>query len=221
MARIYLFSDESGNFDFSRNPGASRYFSIGTLVLRDGEPAQLRGELLSLRERLAWRGHGLDTAFHATKDAQVVRDEVFELLARHPGRYGVTLLEKSKALPRIRDDEPTFYKYALYYHLKNLIPQVAQTGDSLMMVASELGTKKRRAAHRGALEDVIGQLTWHLETRVAFWPTISDPCLQAADYGLWAVQRKWERGDDRSEVLIRHQIHSQYDLWSAGRTHHY
>jgi hypothetical protein len=31
-------------------------------------------------------------------------------------------------------------------------------------------------------------------------PHMSDPCLQVADYCTWAIQRKWERGDERSHV---------------------
>lgn len=222
MARIFLFSDEAGNFDFSRKSGASTYFAIGTLALRDDQPSQLRAALLGLRQRLAWNGHGLDSSFHATEDRQAVRDAVFPLLSAHPGRYDVTLLEKSKAKPHVRNAEPTFYKYAMFYHLKHVIQRVARADDELMMVASELGTKRKRSAYRGALEDVVAQLSWHLgDHRIAFWSCQSDPCLQAADYALWAVQRKWERNDDRSEKLIAHKVVSQYDLWSTGSHHYY
>jgi len=37
--------------------------------------------LLALRRDLGWRGLHLDRVFHATEDPQVVRDEVFVLLA--------------------------------------------------------------------------------------------------------------------------------------------
>jgi hypothetical protein len=56
---------------------------------------------------------------------------------------------------------------------------------------------------------------------VAFWPSFSDPCLQAADYGLWAVCRYCERGDDRSRKLIQHLVASEYDLWATETTHYY
>lgn len=221
MARIYIFSDESGNLDFSRGSGATRYFAVGTLAMSDEQPSLLRAALLSLRQDLAWRGHGLDSSFHATTDRQAVRDEVFQLLNRHEFRADVTLLEKSKAQPEVRTDPPTFYRYAMYYHLKHLIPKVTEPGDSLMMVASELGTKKLRASYRDALEEVVEQCAAGMPHRVAFWPTHSDPCLQASDYVLWAVTRKWERRDDRSEVLIRHRIHTLYDLWAQGSRYYY
>lgn len=199
MGRVYLFSDEAGNFDFSRKEGATRYFAIGTAMLRDSEPAALQAELLRLRTDLAWRRLGLDNAFHATEDKQVVRDEVFKVLAKHSFRVDVTLLEKSKAMPQTRSSETTFYKYALYCHLKSIVTRVCSSEDELMVVAAEIGTKKR----------------------IAFWPSFSDPCLQAADYCLWAVYRKWERGDYRSYDLVRHMIRTEFDLWSRGTTHYY
>ncbi len=108
MSRVYVFADESGNFDFSRKPGASRYFSVGTVVQRDDGPGRLAADLNQLRHDLAWQGIGLDGAFHATEDTQQVRDAVFKTLAVHPLRVDVTLVEKSKAIPRIRDTDVTF-----------------------------------------------------------------------------------------------------------------
>jgi hypothetical protein len=43
-------------------------------------------ELLNLRRRMAWRGLHLDAVFHATTDPQIVRDEVFGVLARFLSR---------------------------------------------------------------------------------------------------------------------------------------
>jgi len=53
------------------------------------------------------------------------------------------------------------------------------------------------------------------------WPPESDPCLQVADYCVWAIQRKWERDDSRSYDLIKDKIESEFDVWSIGSTHYY
>ncbi|WP_322750519.1 MULTISPECIES: DUF3800 domain-containing protein [unclassified Frankia] len=222
MSRVYVFADESGNFDFSRKPGASRYFSVGTVVQRDDGPGRLAADLNQLRHDLAWQGIGLDGAFHATEDTQQVRDAVFKTLAVHPLRVDVTLVEKSKAIPRIRDTDVTFFKYAWFYHFRALAPQIIDVGDELMVVASEIGTKKRRAAFRAAVEDVVRQCSdFRVPHRIAFRPCMSDPSLQAADYCLWAVTRYWERADDRSRLLVDHQVASQYDLFETGVHHYY
>lgn len=52
MSRVFLYSDESGIFDFRRHQGASRYFAVGTISLRDEEPLQLATDLMRLRVEL-------------------------------------------------------------------------------------------------------------------------------------------------------------------------
>lgn len=90
-----------------------------------------------------------------------------------------------------------------------------------MVVTAAIGTRRSRASFRTALDDVVRQCARRIPHRVAFWPAASDPCLQAADYALWAVARKWERGDARSHTLLSAQIRSEYDLWASGTTQYY
>ena len=89
MSTVYIFA-ETGNFDFSRHRSASRYFGVGIIVLRDQEPDSLSADMAHLRRELAWKDQGLDSCFHATEDKQLVRDEVFSLIARHSFRFDVT-----------------------------------------------------------------------------------------------------------------------------------
>jgi hypothetical protein len=100
----------------------SKYFAVGTLTVTQEQAAEIRAGLMTLRDELAWRNQGLDSAFHAACDAQVIRDEVFKALAGLDFRFDVTLLEKSKAQPKIRPDDPALFQYAWYYHLKYLAP---------------------------------------------------------------------------------------------------
>lgn len=37
-----------------------------------------------------------------------------------------------------------------------------------------------------------------------------------ADYCLWAVYRKWERGDDVNYSKIAGKVKTEFDLWAAG-----
>ena len=57
MPKKYLFADESGNFDFRDNgrfPGASRYFSVGTVMIEgDDAVAALDADMLKLKRELA------------------------------------------------------------------------------------------------------------------------------------------------------------------------
>jgi hypothetical protein len=61
-----LFADESGNFDFSRKSGASRYFILTSVTLLDCATVNLR--LHELRHQMAWEGHDHPGPFHAATD---------------------------------------------------------------------------------------------------------------------------------------------------------
>jgi hypothetical protein len=219
MSDLFVFADEAGNFDFSRNVGASRYFILTTVTLTD----PLAGaELLRLRHRLLAEGAGPDRGdFHAAEDQQAVRDRVFAVLAPQTFRVDCTLLEKSKAMPHVRSSNARFYKVAWFYHMKHVAPLIAGPGDLLAVVGASLGERKKQKAFRAAILDVAFQTSRAAKTQVACWSASCDPCLQIADYCSWAIQRKWERGDTRSYGLIAAKIASEYDLWAGGTTHYY
>lgn len=217
MADRYVFADEAGNFDFSRNRGASRYFIICTVA---ADECHAGDALLKLRRELGWKGMHLDSVFHATEDPQAVRDEVFALLTSLDFRVDATILEKCKAQPHLRDDKQP-YKMAWYLHFKHVAPRIARRADRMFVAASSLGTKKARGAFHQAVDDVVRQVSPCRSHRVAFWPAASDPCLQIADYCTWAIQRKWERGDDRSHTLIAPKVHTEFDVWSVGAVTYY
>ncbi|HVE45801.1 MAG TPA: DUF3800 domain-containing protein [Acidimicrobiales bacterium] len=218
MARVYVFGDEAGNLDFKVAKGASKYFIVCSVTMPDCGAGD---DLMELRRELAWQGVALESTFHATEDKQVVRDEVFRLLADVDLRVDATILEKRKALPRLQQDKEHFYKFAWYYHFKHVAPRIASSKDELLVVIASIGTKKRRKGIRLGIEDVIWQSSRTTTWEVAFWPAESDPCLQIADYCTWAVQRKWEANDDRSYQIIKPKIRSEYNLWSAGTTYYY
>ena len=51
--RKFVYADESGNFDFSRNRGASRYFVLATIAV---EEHLISTRLQELRRKLLWNG---------------------------------------------------------------------------------------------------------------------------------------------------------------------
>lgn len=218
MPRTYIFADESGNFDFSAQQGASKYFILCTLTAAD---CTLGDGLLRLRRELAWKGAGLNTEFHATTDEQAIRDEVFKELQQHEFRIDATILEKAKAKPSIRSTDERFYQMAWYLHMKYVAPRVVGEKDQLLVIGASVGTRKRRAAFHGAVSDVIRQVSPTTAFQVASWAAASDPCLQAADYCAWAIQRKWEGNDDRSYRLIASKVRSEFEVFRWGNTRYY
>jgi hypothetical protein len=203
MPTRYVFSDEAGCFTFKRQAGASKYFLLCTLTTDD---CRLSHELLEIRRDLCVAGNSDCDKLHATADLQTTRDRVFKALAAHEFRIDATLLEKTKAQPQTRADDPTFYQYAWYYHFKHIGRQLLQGADRLLITAAALGQKKTRAAFKNAVNNTIQQVVLRDKWECSFLDSAKDPMLWAADYCAWAIQRKWETGDTRSHDMIKDKI---------------
>jgi hypothetical protein len=220
MSRLYIFADEAGCFNFSRDPSASRYYIVCTISC-DGCEA-LGASLLALRRQLIWDKAPIGEYFHASEDKQEIRDEVFKVLQGHSFSIQATIMEKSKALPRIRETNHKFYQYGWYYHFKYAAPKIAQGATELHITTASVGTHKGQAKFSAAVNDVVQQVLKGGRThRTNFCRAVADPCLQAADYCTWAIQKRWEKGDTRSYDLIEDRIIHEVDMWSHGTVHHY
>ncbi len=138
-------------------------------------------------------------------------------VARADLRYDVTILEKQKAYDYLREDPLRFYRTAWYLHFKFVAPRIVGPLDELLVVASSLQINRKRKLVHAAVSDVVAQVSPTVVVHTAFAQTMSDPCLQVADYLAWAVQRKYETGDDRSYALVKHLIASEFEPFAAER----
>jgi hypothetical protein len=217
MDRVYVFGDETGNLTFTRKPGTSRYFMICTVTMGN---CAVGTALTDLRRELAWTGHAL-SEFHAHKDKQAVRNQVFDLLRQQDFRVDATILEKAKAHNELRSHPPYFYKLAWFLHFKYVAPRIVRRSDQLLVVASALQINNKRQVIHDAIRDVVSQVSPTQTFQTAFLPAMCDPCLQVADYAAWAIQRKWETGDSRSYELIKDKIWSEFDVFGESAAKYY
>ena len=208
MSRAYVFADEAGNFDFGTGQGATRYFILTTATMED---CSVGDRILALRRQLAWEGVEQVTAdFHATEERQEVRDRVFAALESAQFRIDATIFEKRNVVGHLRSDRIRFYKTAWYLHFKHVVKRIVSADDELLVIAASLGTKRERQTFHDAVQDVVSQVAPVKALRTAFWSAASDPCLWVTDFCAWAIQRKWERNDPRSHVLIRSKIKTEF-----------
>lgn len=218
MTGVYVFADEAGDFVFQRQAGASRYFILTTVTMAD---CAVGTSLLELRRELALRGRFELAEFHASHDKQRVRDLVYEQLADAPIRVDATILDKPKTQDHLRANPLRFYKQAWYLHFKYVAPRIANASDEMLVVASSLQIKKKKQAIRLAVLDVVQQVSPTIFYQTAFWPSVSDPCLQVADYAAWAIQRKHESNDSRSYDLIKEKVQSEFEPFKSGSKDYY
>ena len=132
MSRLYVFADEAGDFAFKRAPNISSYFIVCTVTT---ESCDVAHDLLALRRQLSWEQAPLGDYFHASTDAQSVRDRVFDVIKMHEFSVQATIMEKAKAKPRVRPTKERFYQYGWYYHFLHGMKNIVNRSDQLHITA--------------------------------------------------------------------------------------
>jgi hypothetical protein len=212
-----MYFDEAGNFDFS--PGGSKYFIMTAVVSR--RPFAPHGELLDIKYDCLETGLDLDR-FHATEDRQSVRDRVYDAITNWLDEIEIysVIIQKNRTNPMLRDGR-TLYLRAFDWLTKYACPRSLRRVDRVVAVTDRIPVAKRQGDVKQALKrsfkQHLGERTYclfHHDSR-------GDLNLQVADYVCWAIQRKWERGDDRSYKLIQGAIRGEGDLFRDGGTNYY
>jgi len=219
-SHTFAFIDESGNFDFSRKPSASKYFVLTSVLIDD---CNHDASVTALRRRLAWSGSFPFGEFHCTEDLQEVRDQMFRVVQEMPIRVHASLFEKSKADPKLTADHDRFMKTAKWLHLRRVLARESPSSTDLMVVCASFGTRKRQKEEHESPCDITNQLSQssRRDIRCGIWPASSDPLLQVADYCCWAIQRLYECGDRRSYELIEKQVIEIGHVFRSGSQHYY
>jgi hypothetical protein len=206
-----VFVDEAGYFDFS--PKGTRYITLTTIPL---ENRRIGDDLIQLRRELVRPEAEPRDGFHAAEDKQAIRGAVYRLIQEYEFGIDATIVEKAKTVAHRRENDRKFYKTAWYYHMEHVLPRIATPQDDILVVGASLTLKKREQRINEAIAEVLGTVAGSIPFRTAAWSAASEPWLRIADHCRWAIRRKWERGDDRSYVLVRDKIRSELDISQMG-----
>ena len=204
VSTFYVYLDESGDWEFS--PKGSTHFAVGALWT--SEPAALVHALVNLRFELLKEGVDLDS-FHASPDKQATRDRVFATLRAVQGwQFAAVLMEKRKVNPTLRDPQRFYPIIALPAVTVALQHRSPATSRAIVFADTiNLGTRAKR---EGALKAIKRACTEHLPSGIPHHAYShrreSNALLQAVDYCLWAVFRKWERADNRAYDSIKQKL---------------
>ncbi len=224
MRTLYVFVDEAGNFDFS--PGGTKYFILAALSTTN--PHVVGSELLKLRYELLPNyacGQKLEENgyFHASEDAQAVRDRVFGILTKtdHGLRVDTVIAQKNKTNPTLHSQPVEFYRIMGEAALKYAFNRAKQHEfDHVVLVFSSLFDRKKRGILKQAFKALIKRYAG-VPYALYFHDSKFDLCNQAVDYFGWAVYRKWEIQDLRSYGLIQNQIQSEFPIFARGLKEYY
>jgi len=223
MKTLYIFVDESGNFDFS--PNGTKYFILTLLSTTD--PSRIGHCLMQLRydllpnyacgDRMEERGH-----FHASEDQQSVRDKVFAVLLEENKylRVDAVIAQKNKANPIFHKQEVELYRMMGEASLKYAFARAGKEKyDHAVMVFSSLFDRKKRGVIKQAFKSLLKRFA--LPYALYFHDSKFDFCNQAVDYFGWAIYRKWESNDKRSFDLISNTVKTEFDIFAKGKDEYY
>jgi Protein of unknown function (DUF3800) len=204
--------------------GCSRFFILGLADVE--EPMKLAADLAALRTRLIadpyFRGvpsmqpeqRKTVLLFHAKDDLPEVRREVFELIRRHAIHFSAVVRDKLAILAyvRRRNEADQDYRYRpneLYdFMVRRLFKERLHKYGAYRVCFARRGRADRTEALTQALD--IARRRFAEEQGIAVDVAIDvvpaspvqEGALQAVDYFLWALQRAFERYEDRFLRLL-------------------
>src|SRR5258706_11026930 len=144
---LYIFLDEAGNLDFSRN--GSKYFVLGGITKE--RPFQAYKELTEFKYDQVELGTALEY-FHASENVQAVRNGVFDLIEKNLTRVAVDaiIVGKQKVEATLREEEQFFPK-VLGTLLREILKHypLAEFAEVIVFTDSLPVQRKRAAVEKG------------------------------------------------------------------------
>ncbi len=241
VTRSYYVDEAGDAILFSRRKrmivgkeGCSSYFMLGMIDVT--EPDALAGELEALRNQLLADPYFKDVpsmqrvqnktavAFHAKDDLSEVRRSVFELIMKHGIRFYAVIRDKNVIAHKVREHNKKARRYR--YHpnqlydrcVSRLFKERLHQHDAYTIHFARRGSFDRTEALRRALETARHNFrrSKGINSTSPIEIIDSNPvevaCLQAADYFLWALQRFYERSEERFLNLLWPQVGLIHDV---------
>ncbi len=233
---LYIFIDESGNFDFSEN--GTKYFAL--TAVSSLTPLKSRDALLAkvyATKYKGWNEGRDDYYFHATEDKQEVRDWVFAAIKQLDDiAVDVIVAQKNKANPSLyieRELQPNFsvktvrYEEKFYEKISQMLLQYicnryqnkADIGKVVVILGS-LFTDRKRGYVLKSLKQYLRE-HFSKPSYIYFHDTSSDINCQIADYCGWAAFVRAERNEQRPWAEIKGKVKSCFNVFDTGTTEYY
>lgn len=206
---IFLFLDETGNLDFSSN--GTEFYGFGCLATRS--PGSLLAPLSALRYELLEAGLEIER-FHATEDKQPIRNRVFEILRVVDGlEFDSIIIDKRRVPPRFYPVEK-FYVYFVGY-LIDLVLKRFSGSERIVLITDKIPVAKKREAVAKAFKQYVRTALGDRPFTVVHQSSSAHMCLQAADYFMWAIYKKWSNGEMRPYTTIQSMIRGESRIYDS------
>lgn len=203
--------------------GCSKILLVG--FIKTTNPEKLRKEILKLRNEIAKDSYfqGVPSmiktlqAFHAKNDIPEIREKVYKLIAQLEFTAEFIVARKKEEIFKKRHNskENIFYDDLIAKLFEN---KLHKAGKNIIYFAVR-GSKTRQIPLNDAIQTAILTFEKKWKTKVSSEISIfpqtpsGEPCLQIADYMNWAVQRAFQKKEDRYVKFIQDKISYLVDLY--------
>ena len=227
MRTLFIFIDESGNFDFS--PKGTKYFILSAVSTLNPLGKE---KLEEIKYDLMKNGTNLEY-FHATEDKQVVRNKVYSFIENLKDiEIDSVIAQKNKTNPSLyvatKKKKPKkgekLYTLALQTLLQYIFRRYNNSAkvDQVVIVLSSIFDVNKRELIKKTIKIYLKQI-FSNPFYLYFHQNRSDKNTQIADYCCWAIYKKWADGEIRpySAVNKGNKIKSEFDIFKTGKIIYY
>ena len=214
---IFVFVDESGNFDFSAN--GTKHFVMAAVVAHD--PIASASAIQQVKYDLLSEGSDVKH-FHASEDRQFIRDRVFAVINSLASIHAhVFFVDKHYTAPALQNPARMYSLFgaALAKFLFTVLPE--ESYSRLVVIFDKALTNKNEGAFLAEVKPKLNALG--RPYRIYFQSVNFDFNGQIADYIAWAQFVSLERDENRplnSIPNLKEKITS-FDLFRTGHTKYY
>lgn len=215
MKTLFVFMDESGNFDFSAK--GSNHLVLSAVYTDD--PCTSARAMQELKYDLFAQGSS-DLEFHATDNTYATRQAVYRTIQGLAGKIQVHTiwLDKHYAHPKLQNDVAMFSMFGTAMG-RWIMSVPGNDYDQVVLVFDSVLTGKNRGAFTAKVVPELKKLG--VSYRLLFHPVKSDLNGQIADYYSWAMFRKLESNDPRPCEQLAGPHWDDFNLFNQGTTLYY
>ena len=227
MRPLFIFIDESGNFDFPSK--GTKYFILSAVSTLNPLGKE---KLEEIKYDLMKNGTNLEY-FHATEDKQVVRNQVYNFIENLENiEIDSVIVQKNKTNPSLYISEKkkkskkgaTLYAIALRTLLQYIFCRYDNSAkvDQVVIVLSSIFDVSKRELIKKIIKIYLKRI-FSNPFYLYFHQNRSDKNTQIADYCCWAIYKKWTNGETRPYNAVNkgNKIKSEFDIFKTGKTIYY
>ncbi len=207
MSYQYIFLDESGNLDFTVN--GSRNFVLTSVEMR--RPFKVLRAIDDFKHDCLESGMEFEY-FHCSQDNPKIRNKFFEIVSHYSSEIQISshIVQKSGIDSKLQDDG-LFIPELMRRLLKTVLLDETQAGlRKVIVITDTLPVKGRKKVVERTIQRLLSkEFPEKLKYQIMHHQSKSHYGLQVADYCCWAINRKFQRGQNTWFDMINPAIRNE------------